>query len=125
MTPTFRHKIVAVATGVLVAMSMTGVAQAVDAYPPGIKPVKCKIKTIKNDKKLKINMGPNQPGSRYYTFKIDIKKHGKWYRYLHNYKTQGTKETKVVNFPKGKYRAHCNGKFGYTSANSATVKLKS
>ncbi len=124
MTQSFRNKAIAVGTGVLLTLSLSGVtATADEAYPPGVTPVKCKIKTIKHKSKLKINVNPNQ-GSGFYKFKIDKKIDGKWYRYLHNYKTEGSKETKVVNVKKGKYRAHCIGKYGYTTANSKTVKIK-
>ena len=119
-----RTKAAAVGVAVVMAMPVATTATAVDAYPPGSKSVSCKATTNANKSVLKVNMGPNQPGKRYYEFRIDVKRNGKWFRYLNTYKTQGKKETRTVNVPKGKYRVKCFGKFGFTSANSKVVKIR-
>ncbi len=127
MISSFRTKLAAAGIGLGLVLSLSGVTQATaapgDAYPPGVTPVTCKIKKLNGAGKVKINMGPNQPGDRFYSFKMDVKKRGEWYRYLKKYNTEGPKETKKLTLPKGKYRAHCIGKYGYTTANSKTVKL--
>jgi hypothetical protein len=115
--------VLAVASGVLLAVSLPTTAQAVDAYPPGVRPVSCKVKVVQGGNALRVNMGPNQPGSRYYTFRVDVKRGGLWYRTVRAFKTQGTSETRTLDLPRGTYRARCNGKFGFTSATSRTVRL--
>jgi hypothetical protein len=114
----------AVGVGIVVAASVPGVAQAQDAYPAGVTPVSCNALAVSNSSKIMINMGPNQEGSRYYTFRLDVKKNGKWFRYLDSFKTEGTSETRTVNVPKGTYRAKCYGKYGFIDATSNTVKIK-
>ncbi len=125
MRTSFRTKAAAavIGAGVLLSVSLPTTAQAVDAYPPGVTPVSCKVKVVSGGDRLFINMGPNQPGSRYYTFRIDVKRSGLWYRSLKYWKTEGRYETRTLNLPKGTYRVHCYGKYGFKTANSRTVKL--
>lgn len=126
MTVSLRTKAAAALAGasVVLAVTLPTTALAVDAYPPGVTPVSCKIKTIDGGNKLKVNVGPNQPGDRSYRIKIDVKRNGKWYRSLEEWQSVGTKETKVINRIKGTYRAHCFGNYGFKSANSTSVSLK-
>lgn len=119
-----RTKAAAVGVAVVMAIPVATTATAVDAYPPGSESVKCNAKAVKSKSKIKVNMGPNQPGKRYYVFRIDVKRNGEWFRYLKKYKTKGTKETRTVNVPKGKYRAKCYGKFGFNGSKSGVVKIK-
>ena len=124
MTRTLRTKAVAIVVGLFLALSMSSVAQAVDAYPPGVTPVKCGVKVVRHKTHLYVNMGPNQPGARYYTFQIDVKVGKRWYRSLKHYKTFGVAETRMVNVPKGTYRIHCEAKYGFKAANSRTVYVR-
>jgi hypothetical protein len=104
--------------------TVTVTVTATPSTPPG-KPVSCKVKTTNNASKIYVNMGPNQPGNRYYTFRLDVKRGGEWFRYLNSYKTKGKGETRTVNVPKGTYQVKCYGKYGYTDApvsRSLTIK---
>ena len=48
--------------GLVMVAAVPGAAQAVDAYPPGVTPVSCSAKAVSSASKIKVNMGPNQPG---------------------------------------------------------------
>jgi hypothetical protein len=117
-------KFAAVGVGLVMVAAVPGAAQAVDAYPPGVTPLSCSAKAVSSSSKIKVNVGPNQPGSRYYKIRLDVKRSGQWFRYLKTYKTQGSSETRTINVPKGTYRAKCYGKYGFTDATSNTVKIK-
>ena len=117
-------KAAAASIAVMMTIPVATTATAVDAYPPGSKKVSCSAKANKAKSKIKVNMGPNQPGKRYYVFRIDVKRNGQWFRYLNKYQTQGTNETRTVNVPKGKYRVKCYGKFGFDGASSGVVNIK-
>ena len=116
--------VAAIGAVVLLAASAPGAAQAVDGYPPGVKPVFCEAYVNASLSKITLNMGPNQPGSRYYRFRIDVKRGSKWVRYKTYYRTKGVDERRTVNLRKGTYRARCYGKYGFTDTTSNTVKLK-
>lgn len=93
--------------------------------PPATGPVTtCVAKAVSHKSKLKVNMGPNLPGDGYYKFRIDVKKNGKWFRYLKQMKTQGAGETRTVNVPKGTYRAKCYGPTEAQDSRSQVVKIK-
>ncbi|HYO17046.1 MAG TPA: hypothetical protein VES02_00060 [Dermatophilaceae bacterium] len=120
-----RSALAAFGASIMLIAAVPGVAQAKDAYPPGVTPVSCKVSAVSNASKIKVNMGPNQPGNRYYTFRIDVRREGGgWLRYLKTFKTQGKAETRTVNVPSGTYRVRCNGKFGFVSATSNTVNIR-
>ncbi len=117
-----RNAATALAVGALLVVSMPSAAQAKDAYPPGVTKLVCKAKAVDGGNKIKVNINPDQ-GTGFYKFQIEVKKNGAWFRYLKTYKTKGPKELKFVNLPKGTYRAHCIGKYGYLSKKSKSVKL--
>ena len=119
-----RTKLAAVGVALVMAFPVASPAVAVDAYPPGSKALTCKATTTKAKSKIKVNVNPNQPGKRYYKFRIDVKRNGEWLRYLKTFKTQGRAEKRTVNVPKGTYRVKCYGKYGFTSATSKVVTIK-
>ena len=125
MVPT-RIRAAAVAlTGIAVIGAAPAPAFAADAYPPGVTPVQCLVSTNSSKSQLKVNVNPNQQGKRYYTFRIEKLRGTTWVRYSKkSYKTQGKKETRTVNVPKGTYRVQCNAKYGYIAATSASVVIK-
>lgn len=93
--------------------------------PPG-QIVSCSVKTVNGSSKIKVNMGPNLSGTKYYRFRLDVLRSGEWFRYMSSFKTQGSGETRTVNVPKGTYRVKCYGSNGYQDAPvSKTLKLKS
>lgn len=92
--------------------------------PPG-QIVSCAVKTVKSASRIKVNMGPNLPGTKNYQFRLDVLRGGEWFRYMSSFKTQGKGETRTVNVPKGTYRVKCYGSYGYQDAPvSKTLKLK-
>jgi hypothetical protein len=123
MNPKLRSAIAATGVGIFLVASVPATAQAVDNYPPGSKAVSCKVSTNANRSVLKVNMGPNQPGNRFYTFQIERKKNRVWSAYRGVYKTKGSKELRTVNVPKGTYRVQCFGSFGFADKTSKTIKI--
>ena len=125
MTSRLRTTSIAAATGILMlgGLGIAAPAPAAD-YPPAPKPVSCKVSTNAARAVLKVNMGPNLKGNRYYTFQIQRLKKGAWTNYGKVLKTKGKKETRTVNVPKGTYQVLCFGKYGRTDATSKTIKIK-
>ncbi len=79
------------------------------APTPSVTPVSCSVKAVSGASRLKVNMGPNLPGSGYYVFRVDKKVSGQWVRVLKQMRTKGAGETRTVNVPKGTYRVKCYG----------------
>lgn len=96
------------------------------SYPPKPpKAVSCKLSAVSGASKLAIDVDPNLPGSSNYTFRIDKQDtSGSWVSKA-VFRTQGSKETRTIDFPKGKYRAECYGtEYGYANAFSGSAQLK-
>lgn len=109
----------------LLAAVIPGVSNAVDNYPPGSKAVSCSASATSHSSKIKVNVGPDQPGNRYYVFQVQRqRKNGSIYSYSGLVKTQGIKETRTINVPKGTYRVQCLGKYGFASSTSRTISIK-
>jgi hypothetical protein len=81
------------------------------------------LKATKGKSKLYINVNPNK-GREYWTFQVQRKNPDGSWTALKTYKTQGSRETRTVNFSKGTYRVWVNPKFGYQGAFSNEVTLK-
>jgi hypothetical protein len=99
------------ATGAAIVMIGGGVglaapAQAAD-YPPTPQKVTCSAKAVNSASRIKVNMGPNLPGSLNYTFRIERRTSAGWARFLQDFKTKGAGETRTVNVPRGTYRVKC------------------
>ncbi len=126
MVLSLRTKIITIGVGLLLTFSLSGPATAVDAYPPGVTPVKCNVKAVKRATQIRVRVRPNQPATRYYTFKIDVRVGKKWYRSLNTYRTYWTngRQVRTVNVPRGIYRIRCNAKYGFTPAISRTVTIR-
>ena len=124
MTHRARTAIAAGGAGLLLAAGIPATAQAVDNYPPGSQAVTCIATRNASSSQIKVNVNPNQPGKRYYTFHIEKLRKGTWVSYTKSKRTKGKKETRTVNVSKGTYRVQCHAKFGFIGATSATVLIK-
>ena len=91
---------------------------------PPVVPTTCVASAVSHKSKFKVDMGPDLPGDGYYLVRIEVKKSGKWFRYLKFAKTEGPTETKTVNVPKGTYRAKCYGPTEAQNSRSNVVKIK-
>ncbi len=92
----------------------------VTATVPKPKPT-VSAKAVSKKGKLKVDVNPNK-GKGYWTFTVEKKAGSKWVPQK-TYRTEGSKETKTVNLPKGTYRVKVNAKYGYASTYSAPVTL--
>ena len=98
--------------------------------PPG-QIVSCAVKTVKNASRIKVNMGPNQPGNRYYTFRIEVLQPedlDTWFRQLQKIvQDPGHQERRAPSTcPRASTRSKCYGKYGFTQTIpiSSTIKIK-
>ena len=92
--------------------------------PPTPQPVTCKATAVSNKSKIKLQMGPALPNNAPYKARLDVKKSGKWFRYLKFRTVAGPDYTSTVNVPKGTYRIKCYGLTEAQNNRSAVVKIK-
>jgi hypothetical protein len=91
---------------------------------PPLPSPKVSAKAVRGSSKLFVNVNPNK-GRKYWTFQVQRKNADGTWKPLKTYRTQGSKETRTVNLPKGTYRVWVNPKFGYQGAfSSSEVTLK-
>ena len=83
-----------------------------------------RIKSVRKKSKLYVNVNPNMGERRYWSFAVQKKRKGVWRTRSTVYRTEGSKETRTLNFKKGKYRVVVLPKFGYVGATSDPVRLK-
>jgi len=96
-------------------------SQTVAVQPSAI----VKAKAVSRSGKLKVDVDPNQKGSKYWKFNVQKQdRDGSWSTLKKAYKTQGKKETRTINLKKGIYRVIVQPKFGYSSGYSAAVLLR-
>lgn len=79
------------------------------------------VKPVSNHSRLSVDVDPNK-GSGSWTFQVQKQVGGKWVNQK-SYKTQGSKETRTVDLPKGLYRVKVKAKYGYGTAYSAPVNI--
>ena len=82
-----------------------------------------KVRAKRGKSRLYVNVNPNK-GKRHWSFVVQKKRKGIWRTRSTVYRTEGSKETRTLNFKKGKYRVVVLPKFGYAGATSDPVKLK-
>ena len=109
---------------VLLTVTPTPTTTPPTTTPPTAKPTTCKATAVSKKSKIKVDMGPDLAGSANYSFRIDVKKSGAWFRYLKTMKTKGSTETRTVNVPKGTYRIKCYGPTEAQDSTSGVVKVK-
>ena len=85
--------------------------------------VRVGVKAVRDQSRLRIDVNPNM-GKGYWTFQVQRQNaRGSW-KPLKTYKTQGTKETRTINLPKGTYRVVVRAKYGFAETASSPVYLK-
>jgi hypothetical protein len=73
--------------------------------------------------RLVVNVDPDR-GSGYWTFTVAKRtSSGTWATLRGSYRTEGARETRTLNLPKGSYRVVVAGKDGYRGATSSAVTL--
>jgi hypothetical protein len=82
-----------------------------------------KAKATSGKSKLRVDVNPNK-GKGYWTFQVQRQQADGSWKPLKTYKTQGSKETRTINLPKGTYQVVVNAKYGYQGTTSAPVYLK-
>ena len=93
--------------------------------PTGVeKSATVRIKAVRKKSKLYVNVNPNMGEKRYWSFAVQKKRNGVWRTRSTVYRTEGSKETRTLNFKKGKYRVVVLPKFGYSGVVSGPVRLK-
>ncbi|MGB7980661.1 MAG: right-handed parallel beta-helix repeat-containing protein [Candidatus Nanopelagicales bacterium] len=73
--------------------------------------------------KLHVNVNPNM-GKGYWKFKVQRRKADGTWKHVKTRRTLGSKETRSLNLPKGRYRVIVLAKYNYAGATSRTVYLK-
>ncbi len=72
--------------------------------------------------RLWVDVDPNK-GRGYWTFQVQKRRTDGSWRALSTYRTYGTRETRLLNLPKGTYRVWVRPKYGYSGAMSKSVRL--
>lgn len=82
-----------------------------------------KVKATSGKSKLRVDVNPNK-GKGYWTFQVQRQNADGSWKALRAYRTQGSKETRTINLPKGAYRVVVRAKYGFAETPSASVYLK-
>ena len=82
-----------------------------------------KVKATSGKSKLRVDVNPNK-GKGYWSFQVQKQRADGSWKPLKTYKTQGSKETRTINLPKGTYQVVVNTKYGYQGTTSPPVLLK-
>jgi hypothetical protein len=82
-----------------------------------------KVRATGGTSKLSVDVDPNK-GKGYWTFQVQRQNADGSWKALKSYRTQGTKETRTINLPKGTYRVVVRAKYGFAETPSALVYLK-
>lgn len=85
--------------------------------------VKAQVKPVNSRSKLFVDVDPNK-GAGFWRFQVQKKRADGTWRAVKKYSTQGARETRTIDLPKGVYRVKVYAKYGYKSSKSSAVRLK-
>ena len=90
------------------------------ATPP---PAIVKVKAKSGRSKLFVDVDPNK-GSGHWKFQVQKRKADGTWKPLKTYRTNGSKETRTLNLPKGTYQVVVRAKYGFGETTAGPVTLK-
>jgi subtilisin family serine protease len=119
----FGHGILQADRAVMNAATLPGGIRATPTVTQSALPATVKVKAVSGRSKLKVDVNPDK-GTGYWTFQVQRRNADGSWKALKSYRTQGARETRTLNLPKGTYRVVVRAKYGFAETPSAAVYLK-
>jgi hypothetical protein len=91
--------------------------------PPGKPRIRIRLRGVSGGSKLRVNLAPNQPAWNY-RFRVQKRVNGAW-KTVKTLRTQGWRDLRIVDLPRGKYRVKVPSQHGLKGGTSKSVRLGS